>query len=192
MGPASQYSYLRATRTRVDADTIHTAPRETHIKNVLHILGLGDNECKSMPTPTVQTCQNCDEDEPRLGEEDRRACHRCVGVLMHLFKYRPDIAFCSPRGQQDARIARRCRPPKIATTWQVSLGDTEAWNHDTDRATTLNILMRTQMQIGVEIQPTERVPQVEYSRQGQQHCESSRRVRVVQRDRAERASTTLR
>ena len=55
MGPGSQYSYLRATRTRVDADTIHTAPRETHIKNVLHILGLGDNECKSMPIPKVQT-----------------------------------------------------------------------------------------------------------------------------------------
>ena len=38
---------------------------------------------------------------------------------------------CSPRGQQGARIARRSRPPKIATTWQVSLGDTEAWNRDT-------------------------------------------------------------
>ena len=43
MGPGSQYSYHRATRTRVDADTIHVAPRETFIKNVLDILGLGDN-----------------------------------------------------------------------------------------------------------------------------------------------------
>ena len=73
MGPGSQYSYFRATRTRVDADTIHIALRETHIKNVLDILGLGDNKCKSMPTPTVQTRQKSDEDEPRL-----------------------DIAFCSP------------------------------------------------------------------------------------------------
>ena len=29
MGSGSQYSHLRATRTRVDADTIHIAPRET-------------------------------------------------------------------------------------------------------------------------------------------------------------------
>ena len=56
MGPGSQYSYLRATRTKIDADTIHNiAPRETYIKNVLDILGLGDNKCKSMPTPIVQT-----------------------------------------------------------------------------------------------------------------------------------------
>ena len=50
MGPVSQYVYLRATRTRGDADTIRIAPRETYIKNVLDILGLGDNECKPMPT----------------------------------------------------------------------------------------------------------------------------------------------
>ena len=37
----------------------------------------------------------------------------------------------SPRGQQDARIARRCRLPKIATTWQVYVGNAETWNHDT-------------------------------------------------------------
>ena len=29
MVPGSQYSYLRATRTKVDANTIHMAPRET-------------------------------------------------------------------------------------------------------------------------------------------------------------------
>ena len=43
----SQYTYPRATRTRIDADTIHIAPREAY-------LGLGDNKCKPMPTPTVQ------------------------------------------------------------------------------------------------------------------------------------------
>ena len=68
MGPGSQKSYLRATRTRIDADTIRFEPRETYIKNVLDILGLGDNKCKPMPTSTVQTRQKSDEDEPSLGE----------------------------------------------------------------------------------------------------------------------------
>ena len=54
MGPGSQYSDLRATRTRIDADTIHIAPRETYIMNVLDILGLGDNKCQPMPSPIVQ------------------------------------------------------------------------------------------------------------------------------------------
>ena len=85
--PGSQHSYLRATRTRIDADTIHIAPRETYINNFL------DNSCKPMPTPIVQTLQKSDEDEPRLGEENRRAYHRCVGILRHLSKYRPDIGF---------------------------------------------------------------------------------------------------
>ena len=67
MGPGSRYSYFRATRTRVDADTIHIAPRETYIKNVLDILGLGDNKCKPMPTSIVQTRQKSDEDEPKTG-----------------------------------------------------------------------------------------------------------------------------
>ena len=71
---------LRATRTRVDADTIHIAPRETYIKNVLDILGLGDNKCKSMPTPIDQTRQKSDEHEPTFGEEDRRAYHRSIGI----------------------------------------------------------------------------------------------------------------
>ena len=93
MGPGSQYNYLRATRTRVDTDTIHIAPRETYIKNVLDILALGDNKCKSIPTKTVQTRQKSDEDEPRLGEEDRRAYPRCVGIFRHLLRYRPEIAF---------------------------------------------------------------------------------------------------
>ena len=102
MGPGSQYSHLRA-RTRVDGDTIHFTPRETYIENVLHILGLGDIKCKLMRTPVVQTRQKSDEDEPRLGEEDRRAHHRCVGILRHLLKYRPDIAFAL----QSTRSTRR-------------------------------------------------------------------------------------
>ena len=44
MGVGSQHSYLRAIGTRVDAETIHNAPRETYIKNVLDILGLGENK----------------------------------------------------------------------------------------------------------------------------------------------------
>ena len=52
-GAGSQCSYLRATRTRVDLDTNHIAPRETYIKDVLDILGLVDNKCKPMPTPIV-------------------------------------------------------------------------------------------------------------------------------------------
>ena len=130
MGPGSQYSYLRATRTRIDADTIHIAPRETYIKNVLDILGLGDNKCKPMPTPIVQTRQKSDEDEPRLGEENRLAFRRRRFSKTSLeVPTRQSIR--SPRGQQDARIPRRCRPPKIATTWKVSLGNAETWNHDT-------------------------------------------------------------
>ena len=58
MGPISQYSHLRATRTRIDADTIHIAPRETYIKNVLGNLGLGDNKCKPMPTPIAQNASD--------------------------------------------------------------------------------------------------------------------------------------
>ena len=46
-----------------------------------------------MPTPIVQTRQKSDEDEPTLCDEDRRAYHRCVGILRHLSRYRPDIAF---------------------------------------------------------------------------------------------------
>ena len=75
MGPGSH-----ATRTRIDADTIHIAPCETYITNVLDILGLEDNKCKPMPTPIVQTRQKSDEDEPRPGEEDRRAYHKYVGI----------------------------------------------------------------------------------------------------------------
>ena len=71
MGPGPQNSYLRATRTRVDAENIHFAPHGIYIKNVLAILGLGDNMCKPMPTRIVQTRQKSDEGEPRLGEEDR-------------------------------------------------------------------------------------------------------------------------
>ena len=84
-------------------------------KNVLDILGLGENKCKSMPTPIVQTRQKSDEDEPRLGEEDRRAYHRCVGILRHLLKYHPDIAFAvhevgktlASLGDADLRRLRR-------------------------------------------------------------------------------------
>ena len=93
MVPGSQYSHLRATSFGIDANTMHTAPRETYVKNVLDILGLGDNKCKPMPTPMVQTREKSDQDERRLGDEDRRAYHRWVGILRHLLKYRPDIAF---------------------------------------------------------------------------------------------------
>ena len=46
-----------------------------------------------MPTPSVQTRQKNVEEEPRLGEEDRRAYQKCVGIFKHLLKYRPDLAF---------------------------------------------------------------------------------------------------
>ena len=59
MGPGSQYSCLRATRTRIGSDTIHVAPRQTYIKNVLDILGLGDEQ--------VQTDAN--PDSPNASEE---------------------------------------------------------------------------------------------------------------------------
>ena len=123
MGPGSQYSYFRATRTRVDVDTIHIASRETYIKNVLDILGLGANKCKSMPTPTVQARQKSDEDEPRLGEEDRRTYHRCVGILRHLLK-------CAQTSLlQSVRLTRRSHRPETQTS-----GDCEdladiSWAH---------------------------------------------------------------
>ena len=83
MGPGSQSSYLRATRTRIDADSIHIA-RESYIENVLDLL-----------------------------------------------QYRPDIAFAVHEVSKTLASLRRCRPPKIATTWKVSLGSAETWNHDT-------------------------------------------------------------
>ena len=55
--------------------------------------------------------QKSGEDEPRLGEEDRRAYHRCVGILRHLLKYRPDIAF----------------PFHEVTKALASLGDADIW-----------------------------------------------------------------
>ena len=55
MGPGLQYSYPRTTRTRVHAETIHIAPRENYIMDILDVPGLGDNKCKPMPTPIVQT-----------------------------------------------------------------------------------------------------------------------------------------
>ena len=47
-----------------------------------------------MPTPTVQTRQKTDEDEPRLGEEDRRAYHRCVGGRLLLVNGFGDCIWC--------------------------------------------------------------------------------------------------
>ena len=67
------------------------SPRDTYTKNVVDVFGLGDNQCKA--TPIVQTRQKSDEDEPRLGEEGRRAYHRCVGIIRHLLRYRPDMIF---------------------------------------------------------------------------------------------------
>ena len=163
MGPGSQYSYFRATATWVDVDTIHIAPRETYIKNVLDILGLGENKCISMPTPIVQTRQKIDEDEPRLGEEDRRAYHRCMGTLRHLLKYRPDIAFtvheasktlASP-GDADLRRLRRLGRYLQGTQ---KLGIMIRKSNDPEH------LDLSQMQTGVEIQSPERALRVECSR----------------------------
>ena len=182
LGPGSQYSYLRVTRTRGDVDTIHIAPRETYIWNVLDIFGLVGN--KSMPTPIVQTRQKSDEDEPKLGEEDRRAYHRCL-------KYRPEIAcavhevsktLASP-GDADVRRLRRLGRYLLGTQ---KLGIMIRKSKD------LNTSMHAPMQTGVEIESIESVPLAECSKKGQQHCESSRRVRVVKRFRAEKASTALR
>ena len=86
------------------------APRETYFKNVLDILGLGNNKCKPMPDP----------DEMR-------------GHSQTSSEAPPSIGF-----RQSTRSARRSHPPgdadlpNIATTWQVSLRDTEAWKHDTE------------------------------------------------------------
>ena len=60
MGPRSQYSYVRPTGTRIDADTVHIAPRETCIKNVLDILDLGDNKCQ-VQTDADPECANAAE-----------------------------------------------------------------------------------------------------------------------------------
>ena len=70
------------------------------------------NRCR---LPIVQARQKSDEVEPRLGEEDRRAYQRCAGILRHLLKYRPDIAFAvhevsktlAPPGHADFRRLRR-------------------------------------------------------------------------------------
>ena len=55
----SQYSCFRGTRTRIDADTFHIARRETYIKNVLDILGLGD---KQVQTDADPDCANTSEE----------------------------------------------------------------------------------------------------------------------------------
>ena len=148
----AQHSYLRARRTRVDVDTIHIALRETYIKNVVDVWGLGDNKCKSMPTPIVQTRQKSDEDEPRLGEGDRRAYHRCVSILRHLLKYRPGIAF-AVHG-----VSKTLASPGEAGLWRLRrlsrlfLGHTEAWHHDTEEQRILNILMHTEFTKGQSCQ----------------------------------------
>ena len=110
MGPGSQYSYSRVTRTRVHAETIHIAPRESYIMDILDVLDLGDNKCQPMPTPTVQTGQKRDDEEPGLGEEDRRAYRRCVGILRHFLRYRPDIAYAVHEVSKVTRLSRRRRP----------------------------------------------------------------------------------
>ena len=103
-------------RTRVDTDTIHIAPREIYIKNVLGILRLGDNKCKSMPIPIVQTRQKSNEDEPGLGEEDRRAYHHpCVGVLRHFLRNRPVITFA-------VHEASKTRTPETQISSRYLLG----------------------------------------------------------------------
>ena len=106
------------------------------------------NRCR---TRLCRRVRKSDEDEPRLGEEDRRANHKCVGILQTYLEVSTRHSFRSPRGRQDARIHWRCRPPKIATIWQVSVGNAETWSHDTKEQYVLNILMHTQMRTGVEI-----------------------------------------
>ena len=69
MDPGSQYSY--------DADTTHIAPRETYIKNVLDILGLGDNKCKPTPTSIVQTHQKSDSRNRRKRTQQTDSRERC-------------------------------------------------------------------------------------------------------------------
>ena len=185
MGPGSQCSHLRATTTRIDADTIHTAPRESNIKNVLDILGLGDNKCKPMPTQIVQTRQKRDEDEPRLGEEDRRAYHRCAGILRHLLKFRPDIAFAvhevnktlASLGDADLRRLRRLGRCLLGTQ---KLGIMIRKNNDPEHLDAFTDADWSGDSIDRK------------STSGGTLKSSSRRVRVVKRCRAERASTSLR
>ena len=131
IGPGSQSSSLQATRTRVDADTFHSAPRETYTMNILDILGLGDNKCKSMPAPMVQTRKKSDEDEPRVGEEGRRAYHRCVGILRHLLKYHPDIAFAVHEVSKTLASPGDADLKRLRRLGRYLFGNTEAWNHDT-------------------------------------------------------------
>ena len=75
VGPGSQYSDFRATRTRVDIDTIHIAPREISIRVSV------TTSANRYASPDSPNATEIDEDEPRLGEEDRRAYRACVGIL---------------------------------------------------------------------------------------------------------------
>ena len=59
MGAGSQCSYFRATRTRVDADTNHIAPRETYIKDVLDIIG---SRRQQVQTDADPDCPNASEE----------------------------------------------------------------------------------------------------------------------------------
>ena len=56
-------------------------------KNVLDILGLGDNKCKPMPTPIVQTRQKGDEDLVKKTDELVTDALAFSDIL----KYRPDL-----------------------------------------------------------------------------------------------------
>ena len=137
-------------------------------------------------TTSARRCQprqKSDEDEPRLGEEDRRAYHRCVGILRHLLlKYRRDIAFAvhevsktlaSPEDADLRRVRRLGRyflgPQKLGIMIRKS--------NDPEH-------LDAQTQTGVEIQSTERVLRVEHSGSDQQRLrfhEGSELSNVIER-----------
>ena len=101
-----------------------------------------------MPTPIAQTRQKSDEDEPRLGRRRPTSGPQMRRHSQTSPEVPPRHRFCSPRGQQDARIAWRCRPLRTATTLaDISLG-----------TQTLGIMIRKSNE---EIQSTERVSQVD-------------------------------
>ena len=71
-----------------------------------------------MPTPIVQTRLKSDDDDPRLGEEARRAYHRCLVILRHLLRICPDIALLAFSGDADLRRLRRSTTLRESTKGQ--------------------------------------------------------------------------
>eukprot|EP00959_Pyramimonas_sp_CCMP1952_P014697 311449-Pyramimonas_sp.AAC.1 len=85
----SVFSYLRATRTRVSNRVIFIAPGNKCIEDILTELGLAD--CNPVPTPVVQARRKEELELPVAFSSDRKTFNKCVGILMHQLKYRPDI-----------------------------------------------------------------------------------------------------